>query len=328
VTEGDWLHHMRRGDFASAWTISDAVLRERAGRSCVQRPRHEQWIWDGTPLDGRRVLVRCYHGLGDTIQFIRYLPLVADVASRVTVWVQPALVPLVRGMPGSHEVLPLHDGAPDVAYDVDVEVMELPHVFRSTIDTIPRSVPYLHVEPAPVARDDRLAVGLVWQPGSWDERRAVPPALLRPLGALPGVQLHILQRGPALADRPPGLGVVSGSDDVASAARVVAALDLVISVDSMPAHLAGALGRPVWTLLHHDADWRWMRDRDDSPWYPTMRLFRQERAGEWAPVIARLAEELRRLTRTAAPCARRTPRTAPRSAEGSCDAARCRTTPA
>jgi hypothetical protein len=283
---------MRRGDLAGAWRICDRVLRERAGRSSAHLERHEQWIWDGTPLDGRRVLIRCYHGLGDTIQFIRYLPAVNAIASQVTVWAQPTLVPLIRGMTGTHRVLPLHDGVPEVEYDVDVEVMELPHVFRSTLETLPSRVPYLHAERAPIGRDERLAVGLVWEAGrGWDRRRAVEPSLLRPFAELDGVQLHLLQRGPALAECAE-LGIVSGSDDIERAAGVMMALDLVISVDSMPAHLAGALARPVWTLLHHDADWRWMDDREDSPWYPTMRLFRQTQPGAWEPVIERVAHEL------------------------------------
>jgi hypothetical protein len=289
----DWTRCMRHGDMEGAWRISDAVLLARRGRSCTHLERHEQWIWDGTPLIGRRVLVRCYHGLGDTIQFIRYLPSLNAIASRVTVWAQPQLGSLIRSMPGPHRVLALHDGAPGVDYDVDVEALELPHVFRSTLRSLPAEVPYLHVRPAPIRRDGRMAVGLVWQAGTgWDARRSIAPEVLRPLAAVPGVQLHLLQRGPAPA---PGLGVVSGSADVARAARVMASLDLVISVDSMPAHLAGALARPVWTLLHRDADWRWMHARDDSPWYPTMRLFRQARAGEWEPVIDRVAHELERI---------------------------------
>jgi hypothetical protein len=286
---------MRRGDLAGAWRFSDAVLRSRAGTPCWHLPRHEQWIWDGTPLDGRRVLVRCYHGLGDTLQFVRYLPMLRAVAAEVLVWAQPSLVPLVRTVPGVDRVLALHDGTPDVAYDVDVEIMELAHVFRSTLDTIPRAVPYLHVEPAarPAPRD-ALHVGLVWAAGDWDARRSVPVDCLRPLADVPGIVLHVLQRGPALADRPAGFGVDAGHDDVVETARRMRALDLVLTVDSMPAHLAGALGVPTWTLLHADADWRWMTGRDDSPWYPTMQLFRQERAGEWAPVIARVGKGLAR----------------------------------
>jgi hypothetical protein len=162
------------------------------------------------------------------------------------------------------------------------------------------------VAPAPLARDGRLAVGLVWECGDWDrETRAVPPALLAPLAAVPGVAWHVLQRGPGLAALGPagtpfagvplGAGstvAVSGRDDVLEAAAVVRALDLVVSVDTFPAHLAGALGVPAWTLLAHAADWRWMDGRDDTPWYPSMRLFRQPRPGDWPAAVARVADAL------------------------------------
>jgi hypothetical protein len=290
-----WMAAMRRGDFAAAWRASDEVLRSRAGQPCWHLPRHEQWVWDGTPLDGRRVLVRCYHGLGDTLQFIRYAPLVRRAAAEVTVWAQPALIPLLRTARGIDRLLPLHDGACEAPYDVDVEVMELAHVFRSTVDTLPAEVPYLHASPAPLARDGRLRVGLVWRAGDWDDRRSIPFPLLAPLAEVPGVALHLLQRGPG-RDECAGFGMDSGSDDVVECARVMKALDLVVTVDSMPAHLAGALGVPAWTLLHADADWRWMEGREDSPWYPTMRLLRQRAAGEWEPVIARVAAGLRELS--------------------------------
>ena len=295
------MRHMRRGDWGEAWSISDEVLRARFGVRDWSLPRHLQAVWDGTPLDGRQVLLRCYHGLGDTIQFIRLAPLVQARASELTVWAQPALIPLLRTMPAVGRLLPLHDGTPEVAYDVDVEVMELPHVLRTTISTLPAQVPYLH----PPRRDMRagtgqarldFAVGLVWRSGDWDyERRSVPFGFLEPLRAVPGVALHILQRGSALEERPPGFGILSGSDDILEAASVMRGLDLVISIDSMPAHLAGALGLPVWTLLASDADWRWMEKREDSPWYPSMRLFRQRRPGAWGEVIARVAAELRTL---------------------------------
>jgi glycosyl transferase family 9 (putative heptosyltransferase) len=290
-----WMRHMRRGELEAGWEISDEVLRSRAGRTCWHLPRHEQWVWDGTPLEGKRVLVRCFHGLGDTLQFIRYAPRMKAVAAEVIVWAQPALLPLLHTARGIDRLLPLHDGAPDVEYDLDVEVMELPHVFRSTLETLPADVPYLYADPAPLPDDGKLAVGLAWQAGDWDDRRSVPFPLLAPLAEVPGITLHVLQRGPGLAERPEGFGVVSGSDDATEAARVMRALDLVVTVDSMPAHLAGALGVPVWTLLHADPDWRWMEGRDDTPWYPTMRLFRQERPDEWEPVIRRVALELARL---------------------------------
>ncbi len=295
VLGASWFRAMRRGDLAAAWEASDAILRAHAGVPCWHRPRHEQWVWDGTPLNGKRVLVRCYHGLGDTIQFIRYLPLVKQVAAETVVWAQPALLPLLRTADGIDRLEPLHDGAFEGEYDVDVEVMELAHVFRSTIDTLPNTVPYLHADPAPLGRDGRLAVGLVWRAGDWDERRSIPFHLLAPLAQIPGVDFHVLQRGPALDECPADFGTRSGADDVLEAARVIRALDLVITVDSMPAHLAGALGVPVWTLLMHEPDWRWMLDREDSPWYPTMRLFRQRAPGDWAPVIRRVASELHAL---------------------------------
>jgi hypothetical protein len=287
------MFHMRRGAFEEAWRVSDAVLRSRRGPAPAHLPRHLQWVWDGSPLEGRRVLVRCYHGLGDTLQFARYLPLVSRVARELIVWAQPALLPLLRTLPDSGTVLPLHDGDPGVAFDVDVEIMELPHVFRSTLDTLPRHVPYFHVDPMPQRLNRRPAVGLAWSAGTWGPHRSIPFGFLEPLLDVP-VGWVILQGGPALAERPPGVGVLTGGhDDIYDAARVTRAVDLVITVDSMPAHLAGALGAPVWTLLPADADWRWMVGRDDSPWYPTMRLFRQPEAGAWEPLVSRVAEELR-----------------------------------
>jgi hypothetical protein len=193
---------------------------------------------------------------------------------------------------------------PDVAYDVDVEVMELAHVVRATPETVGRPVPYLRAEPAPLPRDGRLAVGISWECGDWQrERRAIPFPLLAPLADVEGVRLHALQRGPSLAQAAahPRFDCAAGSDDVLEAARVMRALDLVISPDSMPAHLAGALGVPVWTLVPHDADWRWMEERDDSPWYPTMRIFRQPSPGAWEPLIARVADELACLARLPGP---------------------------
>lgn len=282
----DWLRYMRRGDWAAAWQCSDAVLRARSGRPEHDRPRHLQAVWDGKPLADRRVLVRCYHGLGDTIQFARFLPRVSRDAATLTVWAQPALIPLLQTLPNAGELLPLHDGVPDVAYDVDIELMELAHALRITPATLPAAVPYLNPPRQPRVGGDALAVGLVWQAGDWDPRRSIPPAALERLAALHGIDWHLLQRGGS-----PGalqFGRVSGADDVVAAASIMTSLDLVVTVDTMPAHLAGALGVPVWTLLQHDADWRWMEHRCDSPWYPTMRLFRQPRPGDWATVIAQV----------------------------------------
>ena len=290
-----WMRHMRAGEWEEAWRLSDAGVSARGGVVDWQAPRHLQHIWDGSPLAGRRVLVRCYHGLGDTLQFIRVVPLLAAIAADVTVWAQPALLPLLSTMRPAPRLLPLHDGTPEADYDVDVEVMELLHAFRCTPATLPADVPYLHPPPRPRAGDLRLAVGLVWRAGDWDPGRSIPVPLLLPLAHIPGVALHILQRGPGLGEWPPGLGTVSGSDDPLEAASVMRSLDLVLSVDSMPAHLAGALGVPVWTLVQHRADWRWMEGGETSPWYPSMRLLRQPAQGDWAAVMDTVARRLRAL---------------------------------
>jgi hypothetical protein len=283
-----WERAMRSGDWATAWAISDAVLQRRAAAPDWHRPRHLQSVWDGTSPAGRHVLVRCYHGLGDTIQFIRFVPGVQAIAAEVTVWAQPVLLPLLRTMPGIGRLLPLHDGTPDVAFDVDIEVMELAHLIRTVPATLPAQVPYLFPGQVMQRRDFGLQVGMVWQAGEWDDSRSIPVALLRPLSEVPGVTLHILQRDAAA----PGFGLASGADDILEAARIMATLDLIVSVDSMPAHLAGALGLPVWMLLAHRADWRWMEGREDTPWYPTMRLLRQPRPGDWSAVVARVCQDL------------------------------------
>ncbi len=289
-----WMSHMRQGNFAAAWEISDRTLRARRGTPCSHLPRHEQHIWDGTPIDGRRVLVRCYHGLGDTIQFARFLPLVADRASHVTLWAQPPLIPLLGTVDGRLDIVPLHDGDPGVPCDVEVEIMELAHVFRITPETLPCTVPYVHVLPARLAPAAGLRVGLVWRAGDWAEHRSIPFGLLQPLIEQP-VTWYVLQGHPGIAERPAGFGIIAGERDLVELARAIRALDLVITVDSMAAHLAGSLAVPVWTLLHAACDWRWMAGGGDSPWYPTMRLFRQEHPEVWAPVVACAARELARL---------------------------------
>jgi hypothetical protein len=296
---------MRRGNFEAAWRLGDAGIRARPpGAECWQLSRHQQWVWDGRPLAGQRVLVRCYHGLGDTLQFARFLPLVARLAPELTVWAQPPLLPLLQRMAADFRLLPLHDGTPALDYDVDLEIMELAHALRVTLDALPGEVPYFHVpadeqdEPEPKRFEHRGAgspwlmrskrrVGFVAQAGEWDARRSVPSELMASLVTVPGIRAFNLRLGSPL----PGAADISTADVLALAIRV-SGLDLVITPDTMTAHLAGALGVPTWTLLPADADWRWMDDRADTPWYPTMRLFRQPAPGAWAPVLAQVRAEL------------------------------------
>jgi hypothetical protein len=278
---------MRCGDFSAAWAVSDRILTERirTGVSCSHWPRHLQFVWRGQSLAGKHVFVRCYHGLGDTIQFSRLLTPLRAVASRVTVWVQPELLDLVAGIAGVDAVLALHDGVPDIEYDVDIEIMELAHALRLMPESIPRSVPYLFPPPQREPQERGFQVGLVWAAGEWDARRSVPLALLRPLFDLPGVTCGSLQRGPECRTAAQTSLPDWSSDNITLAASRMMNLDLIISVDSMPAHLAGALGRPVWTLLRTACDWRWMETGSSSPWYPTMRLFRQRVDGDWRSVV-------------------------------------------
>jgi hypothetical protein len=195
---------------------------------------------------------------------------------------------------GIDVLLPLHDGEPAVDYDADIELMELPHALRITLETLPHAVPYFNpgsrsFQPRAGARP---AVGIVWQSGDWDARRSIAPSLMKQVMQLEGVRWQILQRGPALAARPPGFGLVPEIGNILDEAACLRSLDLLISVDTLSAHLGGALGVPTWTLIPADADWRWMENRDDTPWYPTMRLFRQDEPGNWRPVIERVVDAL------------------------------------
>jgi hypothetical protein len=294
---------MRRGDFEGAWGISDRSLRNRLRERQAHRDRPR--IWCGEPLDGKRVLVRCSHGLGDTLQFIRFVPLLQRFTGGVIVQVQPALAQLLAHVGGLQSVIATEKQVSLDTYDVAIDLTELPHIFRTKPGTMPAPRRYIKITPHRFRPTRRLRVGLVWEGSDWDERRAVPVQLLSELDRIAGVTLHIVQRGPALFSWRSEFGIDSGCDDVYEAARTIAALDLMITIDSMPAHLAAAMGVPTWVLLHSDCDWRWMQNRSDSPWYPSMRLFRQKNARDWIPVIARIKQELERLAssrRSGSPC--------------------------
>ena len=283
---------MRSGDLEIAWAVSDGVLarRQASGQVCWDRPRHLQFIWNGASPAGRRVLVRCYHGLGDTIQFIRFMRPLREVARHVVVWAQPPLLDLVADTNGVDQVIALHDGSPEVEYDVDMEIMEVPHALR--VGSIPNDVPYLST-PYPRRESQRgraFQVGIAWQAGEWDERRNIPLPLLARLANVTGIRLFSLQKKFVEC---PGVAIAATDCETVNktAARILE-LDLIISVDTMAAHLAGALAVPTWTLLHADCDWRWGRIRGKTVWYPTMRLFRQPSPGDWKGVIKSIGDAL------------------------------------
>ena len=291
---------MRAGRFGDAWSVSDCVLAQVIPHDC-NRPRHAQAVWTGEPLAGRRVLVRCYHGLGDTIQFVRFVPVLRRAAAEVTLWAQPALLPLVAGVNRVDRVEPLTDGIPLTPHDIDIEVMELAHALRVESCEVSSSVPYIRpVGPCPSdvlsmldGCSSTLRVGLVWRGGDWDRARNISPAALAPLAEIPNVRLFSFQ--PDSRHEAERIGAIDlGYLNVVEIASVLPHMDLVISVDTMLAHLAGAMARPTWTLLPARCDWRWMNQGSRTPWYPTMRLFRQRKADSWTSVAEDVRRELSR----------------------------------
>ena len=284
-----WDAAMRRRDYAAAWEIDGLVLnaRDPVGRDDPGLPYHRRWVWDGRPFQGRHVLVRCYHGLGDTLQYARYLPVLAAYAASLTVELQPALVRIVASIPGIDRLVPFDPAHPLPPSDCDIEIMELAFALRVTPETL--RPPYLY---SPATASPAGTVGLCWQAGDWDAARAIPEALMASLAAGPSL---------SLMPRPTALDVLNPDGcppDVARTAALVAGLDLVITVDTMIAHLAGTLDRPTWLLLKHDADWRWGDRQRDSPWYPSMRLYRQPRPGDWGAVVADAVRDLKRFRQT------------------------------
>ncbi len=263
--------------------------------------------WAGEPLDGRTICLRAEQGLGDTVQLVRFAPILAARGARVIVETQVAIERLVRTCPGIEAVVPR--GEPLPPHDFETPIASVPFRLGLALGSIPGTVPYLAADPALVAaaraRIGRggLAVGIAWQGNPvfpQDCYRSMPLAQFGPLARIPGMRLFSLQKGHGaeqLASAPfpvEDLGAAldpSGGAFTDSAAAMMA-LDLVIVSDSAVAHVAGALGRPVWVILPLTPDWRWLLGRDDTPWYPTMRLYRQQRLGEWDEPFGRIARDL------------------------------------
>lgn len=302
---------LQLGRFAEGW--ADYEYRWQAdGFARERREPMPQPAWDGSDLAGRAILLDGEQGLGSMIQFARYAPLLAARGAEVLLRVPSPLVRLFAdSFDSSHgsKMRVLARNEPLPPFDVHAPLMSLPHLCRTTLATIPADVPYLRADPQRIAAwDSRLGdcrgqrVGVVWagNPGhANDHNRSMPADALVPLltSADPSVRFFSLQvGGPPSPDLvAAGLRDVSPAlSDFAETAAAVASLDLVISVDTAVAHLAGALAKPVWLLLPHVPEWRWLIDRDDSPWYPTMRLFRQPQPGDWPGLIAGVSAELAR----------------------------------
>jgi hypothetical protein len=292
------------GDWPRGWETYEA--RHSPDSLAARRP-----VWRGEDLNGGTLLLYAEEGHGNTLQFIRYAPLAARRAGRLVVVVQPGLQRLLAGMPGIGDVR-ASGGEPVADFDAHCPLISLPRAFATRLDTVPDDIPYLRSDPALAERwraalPPGIKVGLAWAgdprrgrliDNAMDRRRSMSFAALAPLLDVPGLRFVSLQlgeaAGQATADVAAGrlIDPTARLGDFADTAGLMANLDLVITVDTAVAHLAGALGRPVWVMSRFDGCWRWLRDRDDSPWYPGLRLFRQAAPGDWPGVVAGVAEAL------------------------------------
>jgi Tfp pilus assembly protein PilF len=295
-----WL---QMGDLERGWTEFEWRLKCQE----FSIPEFRQLRWDGSALAGRSILLYADHGLGDSIQFIRYARLVKARGGRVIVTCRQPLVRLAATCEGVDQVVEEGSSLPE--FDVYAPLMSLPMIFETRLSNVPAVVPYLTPDADLIARwrqelgpRGQCDVGIAWQGNPrfrGDRHRSFPLARFEPLTRIDGVRLFSLQRGFganqigelngqfAVAD------VGSRFSDLMDTAAVMSNLDLLITSDSSLAHLAGAIGVPIWVAIPIAADWRWLTDREDNPWYPTMRLFRQKARGDWDEVFVRIAEELR-----------------------------------
>jgi len=296
------LIQLLQGDMPGGWATYESRWQVGVG----DERRFFQPQWKGERLNGARILLYAEQGLGDTLQFVRYVPLVAARGGEVLLEVQPSLHDLLTPSEGASRVIRRGETLPEFTWQCPL--MSLPLAFKTELNSIPASVPYIHPDATRVASwRERLAgntrrIGLAWagRPEHPRDRwRSLPLEQLVPLLNVPGTTFYSLQVGAGaeqVQQLPPDVRLVDLAAEVkdfANTAAAVANLDLVISIDSAMVHLAGAMGKPVWVLLNKGCDWRWLLDRADSPWYPTARLFRQTTPGEWQEPVKRIERELR-----------------------------------
>jgi tetratricopeptide (TPR) repeat protein len=295
------------GEFALGWP--EYEWRWQTPQMLAALRRFPQPQWRGEAAPGQRLLIHAEQGLGDTLQFCRFASLAAELGLRVVLEVPRPLVRLCASLSGVEAIVAA--GEPLPAFDLHCPMASLPLLLGTRLGTIPAAVPYLAADAAAVAAwrarlaelaGDGLRVGLVWagnpsldRPAraAMDRRRSLGGDRLAGVLGVPGVRFVSLQKdGPRLPPASPVIDMMPAMADFADTAALVAGLDLVIAVDTAVAHLAGALGRPVWMLDRFDPDWRWMMGRRDSPWYPTLRIYRQPRPGDWESVLAEVVRDL------------------------------------
>lgn len=291
------------GDMRRGWQRFEARLNIQKELR-LNRRSFEQPAWRGESFEGKTILLWAEQGLGDTLMFLRYVPLVKALGGRVIVEAQPPLLDVAATCPGADVIIP--KGAPWMPFDLQASLMSLPNLFRTELSTVPAEVPYLGVPEVVPHRQalqacldqagDATRIGLVWagSPGHGrDFERSLPVAFLEPLGALPGVAWFSFQVGNQDIPPLPTLTTLAPLfENFSDTAYALNAMDLLITVDTSVAHLAGAMGIPTFLLLSYQPDYRWMLERSDSPWYPTMRLYRQPAYGDWESVVRQVFTDL------------------------------------
>ncbi len=299
------LLRLLQGDFLAAW----ADYEQRWALPNVAPRIFHRPLWDGSPLQGKTILLHTEQGLGDTIQFIRYVKIIKEMGGNIILGCQPPLVSLMVRIPELSEVFPI--GAARPPYDVHAPLLSLPGILGTTVATIPAPVPYVSadVDRLSLWRQELLQmpgfkIGVAWQgnpKNQIDRYRSLSLTHFEPLATLPGttlISLQVTHGLDQLADVSFPIIDLGSRFDLSSLDDLAAAIlniDLLVTSDSAIAHLAGALGAPTFTALGLTPDWRWLLERDDCPWYPTMRLFRQRRLGDWAEVFERITAAIRDL---------------------------------
>ena len=294
---------LMQGEFAEGWDAYEWRFKRRQWRK-IYPHRLKGPRWDGSIFRGRRLLVHGEQGFGDVIQFIRYLPQVKSLGGEVILEVRPELGELLQNYSGVDKLVAMSfDSPPPQDYDCHIPLMSLPQIFGTRLGNIPAQIPYLTPDPVKVGfwkqclKDTAFRIGLVWAAKpTYAHRKTCPLEAFQPLLNCSRVRIYGLQKGPAAGQTAHLAGAMENLgaefESFADTAGAIECLDLIISVDTAVAHLAGAMGKPVWTLLPYAPDWRWMLAREDSPWYPTMRLFRQPRQGDWQSVVDAVMRKL------------------------------------
>lgn len=306
------LELLGEGQWEKGWQEYEwRLARSEQAKADLITPSSRAKRWEGESLAGKHILLRAEQGFGDTIQFCRFATVLHGLGAQVSLSVQPALAALVSTIKGVHQVCPLGKEKNLDPFEFWSPLLSVPRLLNVTEQTIPGACPYFQPDARIVQEwkkrlmrmGESPRIGLVWFGNTgfvknWT--RSFPLADYAPLAGAPCsfVSLQCGPKGKEASQPPPGMKlfpVARRLKDFSQTAAAIANLDLVITVDTSVAHLAGALGKPVWTLLSFDADWRWLLDRRDSPWYPSMRLYRQSSLGEWGPVIEQVAHDLRDL---------------------------------